>query len=782
MEYSRFVGKVLGQYRLEAPLGKGGMASVYRAYQASVDRYVAIKVMTPEIANDPSFVERFQREARIIAKLEHPHILPVIDFGESEGIYYIAMRYMDGGSLDDRLRQRRLRPEEIAHYLNQIASALDYAHQKGVIHRDLKPSNVLLDRANNCYLTDFGIARIEGAERKLTATGSVMGTPAYMSPEQAMGKPLDGRSDIYALGVMLYEMVTGRLPFHADTTAALIFQHVYESPPSARQLDPSLPEAVDWLFSRVLAKAPEVRHNTAEALARDFAEIFGIRSTLRAAPAVQASADDRTAIGEAVVPPTITPQTDNFTAVRTPQRRGDTVAVAAPLESGSVTAIEKTRRGVPLTLVAALAVLLIGVGGGAFFLLNSQNQIASQTATAAQNATNTVVALVATDLQATQIALSATPTPTLTETPSLTPSPSLTATPNLTETFVIARIATANALETAQALQTQRALEAEQTATALVATQTAQAALDATATFVQQGLQTARAVALALTGTAEALSTVTAEAALTQTAFARLPTATPTLTPSTTPTIRPTATPTRTPAFDPLATLTAAAETLAAPVTPTAIAELPPAIRELTDNVTAGIEILRGQGIIPSDALLVAVPVVSEPPLMRGNVDDENVFYLEPFSRARFYDFLLSVDISLGAPEEAIDKTFCGLYFAAINEQRNENSLIDADLVAFYYSRAQEYYLTARAKETWANPSLARGTSTVIRSVDGARNRLTLVLVDGRLSMYINGVLVVQAEEASFVRGGSIGYFMIRGSRGFGHACNFQNVQLWRLN
>lgn len=182
MEYSRFVGKTLGQYKLEMPLGKGGMASVYRAYQASVDRYVAIKVMTPEIANDPSFVERFQREARIIAKLEHPHILPIIDFGESEGIYYIVMRYMDGGSLDDRMRQRRLAPQEIAHYLDQIASALDYAHQKGVIHRDLKPNNVLLDRANNCYLTDFGIARIEGAERKLTATGSVM-APRLICPQ-----------------------------------------------------------------------------------------------------------------------------------------------------------------------------------------------------------------------------------------------------------------------------------------------------------------------------------------------------------------------------------------------------------------------------------------------------------------------------------------------------------------------------------------------------------------------------------------------------------------------
>jgi serine/threonine protein kinase len=301
MEYSRFVGKTLGQYKLEAPLGKGGMASVYRAYQASMDRYVAIKVMTPEIADDPNFVERFQREARTIGRLEHPHILPVIDFGVSDGIYYIVMRYMDGGSLDDRLRQRRLRVDEIVHYLDQIASALDYAHQRGVIHRDLKPNNVLLDRANNCYLTDFGIARIEGTERKLTATGSVMGTPAYMSPEQAMGRSVDGRSDIYALGVMLYEMVTGRLPFTADTTAALIFQHVYELPPSARQFAPELPEAIDALFNRALAKTPEARHNTAQELADHFAQVVGIRS----APAkAQQPANDKTVIGEAIAPPT----------------------------------------------------------------------------------------------------------------------------------------------------------------------------------------------------------------------------------------------------------------------------------------------------------------------------------------------------------------------------------------------------------------------------------------------------------------------------------------------
>jgi len=784
MEYSRFVGRTLGQYRLEAPLGKGGMASVYRAYQASMDRYVAIKVMTPEIADDPNFVERFQREARIIGRLEHPHILPVIDFGVSDGIYYIVMRYMDGGSLDDRLRQRRLRADEIVRYLDQIASALDYAHRQGVIHRDLKPNNVLLDRADNCYLTDFGIARTEGTERKLTATGSVLGTPAYMSPEQAMGRPVDGRSDIYSLGVMLYEMVTGRLPFTADTAAALIFQHVYELPPSARQFAPELPEAIDALFNRALAKTPEVRHNTAQELADHFARVFGIRS----APAkMQQPADDKTVVGEAITPPTtvLQPSAAAREAPTATPPRERTVAVGSPMASGAAAAIEKPRRGAPVALLGLLAVVLLALGGSAFFLID-QNERAAQTATAqtalaAQNSTNTAVAL-ATDAQATLIALSATPTSTPTETPSATPSstPSatFTQTPNATETLIAARLATADAVETAQALQTQRAFEAAQTATALSATQTVQAVLDATATFVQERLQTAEAVALALTAAANATSTAAANIALTQTALASLPTAMPARTDT------PTRTATRTPKFDPLATLTAAARLLET-VTPrlTPVAELPGAIRELTFNdLSEGIQILRARGVIPSDATLIAVPVVTEPPLIRGNVDKENIFYLEPFSRARFYDFLLSVDVSLSAPEDAIDKTSCGVFMAATNEEYSRQNLLDADMAIFRYLRTRNYRLTTRVNATWAGTALASGSNPAIRAGNGERNRLTLVMVEGTLSVYINGVLVAQASDPIFERGGSIGYFMIRGTKGSGHSCNFQSVQLWRLN
>lgn len=791
MEYSRFVGKTLGQYTLETPLGKGGMASVYRAYQASVDRYVAIKVMTPEIANDPGFVERFQREARIIGRLEHPHILPVIDFGESDGTYYIVMRYMDGGSLDDRMRQRRLQPEEVAHYLDQIASALDYAHQKGVVHRDLKPNNVLLDRANNCYLTDFGIARIEGGDqRKLTATGSVMGTPAYMSPEQAMGRPVDGRSDIYTLGVMLYEMATGKLPFTADTSAALIFHHVYEMPPSPRQFNPNLPEAVEPVFMRVLAKAPEMRYGTAEELARDFSQALGIRSTPSQAMTVvgAASDTDKTFVGGAssASPPTI-PQKPDFTSPQaSPAGRGGTVAVGSPLDESAIQTPAAARRGTPTALIVILAVIVLGLAGGVFFLLSSQNESAAQTANAQtaiafQESTNAAVAIAATSAQETQIALSATPTPTLTLTPS--PTPSETPTPNLTGTFIIERLATAEALETAQALQTQAAIEPTETAEALVATGTAQAIAGATATFIAGRLQTAEAVELGLTVTIDAQNTAAANLTATLQAANALLTAEAEAVAQTQTAIalRPTETPTPTPRFDPLATLTAAALL----TTPTAIAVLPPQgqIPELlARDLSAAINVLRAQGVIPEGATLVQVPVVTEPPVMTGNEEEENVFVLEPFSRARFYDFFLSADVTIVTTESARASTSCGIYLAATNELYDTRQLLDADMGVFRFLRTQGYRLITRQNEAWAETAIESGTNTAIKGENGSVNRVSAVMVEGVLTIYVNGVLIVQSDDPLFAQGGSLGYFMIRGVKGAGQLCSFDNVQLWRLN
>ncbi|MCE7946823.1 MAG: serine/threonine protein kinase [Chloroflexi bacterium CFX4] len=792
MEYSRFVGRTLGQYTLEAPLGKGGMASVYRAHQASVDRYVAIKVMTPEIANDPGFVERFQREARIIGRLEHPHILPVIDFGESDGTYYIVMRYMDGGSLDDLMRQKRLPPEEVAHYLDQIASALDYAHQKGVVHRDLKPNNVLLDRANNCYLTDFGIARIEGGEqRKLTATGSVMGTPAYMSPEQAMGRPVDGRSDIYTLGVMLYEMATGKLPFMADTSAALIFHHVYEMPPSPRQINPSLPEAVEPVFMRVLAKAPEMRYGTAEEFARDFSQALGIRSTpSKAVPSVGIASDtDKTFVGDASsAPPPTMPQKPDFTNPQAAPAhgRGGTVAVGSPLGESAIQTPAATQRGTPTALIVILGVVILALIGGVFLLLNSQNESTAQTANtqtaiAFQERTSTSAALAATSAQETQIALSATPTPSPTQTPS--PTPSETPTPNLTETFVVARLATAEALETAQALQTQAAIEATETAEALITTGTAQAMAGATATFIAGRLQTAEAVELGITATVAAQNTAIANVTATIQAADRLLTAEAENIARTQTAIalRPTETATPTPRFDPLATLTAEAIWL----TPTPIAALPPGeqIPELlARDLLSAIDVLRAQGVIPESANLIAVPVVTEPPNMTGNEEEENVFVIEPFSRARFYDFFFSADVIIVTTENARNLTSCGIYVAATNEMYGVSQLRDADLSAFHFYRTRDYFLEKRQNRDWETPPLARGSNAVIRESNGAINRLSMVMVEGRLTIYVNGVLIAQNDDPQFAEGGGLGYFMIRGAKGSSQLCSFDNVQLWRLN
>lgn len=237
-------GRQLGPYRVVAPLGEGGMAAVYKAYQAGMDRYVALKILPRELAKDAGFVARFSREARLITKLEHPNILPVYDFGDAEGFTYLAMRFVQGGTLADLMERGALQVSHICNIVSQVGTALDYAHSSGIFHRDVKPSNILIDPAGNCLLTDFGIAKMVESSIQLTQTGGILGTPAYMSPEQGLGRPLDGRSDIYALGVVLYELVTGRLPFQAETPVAVVLKHIQDPLPPPRLYNATLPEAL----------------------------------------------------------------------------------------------------------------------------------------------------------------------------------------------------------------------------------------------------------------------------------------------------------------------------------------------------------------------------------------------------------------------------------------------------------------------------------------------------------------------------------------------------------
>lgn len=257
------IGATLGPYRILRELGRGGMAIVYEAYQPSLNRRVAIKVLPPQMAFDAAFVARFVQEARAAAQLRHPNIVTIHDVGEVNGLYFIVMEKLEGEPLSELIRRTgRLASTRAAKILAQIAAALDYAHAHGIVHRDIKPGNIIVGPGDQAILTDFGIARAADSSH-LTRTGMLMGTPEYMSPEQASGQPAGPASDIYSLGIVLYEMLTGRAPFRADSTPALLHQHVYAQPAPVRSHAPGVAAEVDAVLARALAKEPARRYRTA---------------------------------------------------------------------------------------------------------------------------------------------------------------------------------------------------------------------------------------------------------------------------------------------------------------------------------------------------------------------------------------------------------------------------------------------------------------------------------------------------------------------------------------
>jgi serine/threonine protein kinase len=265
--------RTLGKYEVIDRIGRGGMAEVYRGYHAALDRYVAIKLLHPFLADDPEFKERFEREARNVARLKHPNIVQVYDFEyDAEGeSYYMVMEYINGPTLKDRLFDLglsgdRLPLAEAIRIIKTAAQALAYAHERGMIHRDVKPANLMLDEDGRVVLTDFGIAKIlTGAH--VTSSGGMVGTPAYMSPEQGLGEAGDERSDLYSLGVILYQLVTGRLPYDAATPLAIILKHVNEPLPLPREIAPDIPEDLEAVICKALAKAPDARYQTAQEFA-----------------------------------------------------------------------------------------------------------------------------------------------------------------------------------------------------------------------------------------------------------------------------------------------------------------------------------------------------------------------------------------------------------------------------------------------------------------------------------------------------------------------------------
>ncbi len=322
------IGRSLGKYEVLEHIGHGGMSEVYKGQQAQLHRLVAIKVMHPFLADDEGFVVRFQREARIVATLRHPNIVQVYDFDHNDelGLYYMVMEYIDGPTLKDRLLEGPLSLEETVHIGAAIADALDYAHRRGMVHRDIKPANILFIDNKEPVLTDFGIARMVTLSG-LTASGAMVGTPAYMAPEIGKGKAGTALSDIYSLSVLLYQTVTGSLPFSAESPMGMVLEHVNTPPPSPVQLNPAIPEALAAVILRGLEKEPAARFVTAGDMAA------ALRTSLDpSAPAVAPPDSARVESGQTPPPAVATPPAEVLAVEPPPMRAAPAAGAASPEE------------------------------------------------------------------------------------------------------------------------------------------------------------------------------------------------------------------------------------------------------------------------------------------------------------------------------------------------------------------------------------------------------------------------------------------------------------------
>ncbi len=465
MSSRSLIGQTIGKYQVVENLGRGGMAEVYKAYQETLDRYVAIKVMHSFLADEKGFLGRFQREARAMAALNHPNIVGVYDFDVFEGMYYIVMEFVSGGTLKDRIENLAGEGESLplgaaTRVVLEVADALAYAHARGMVHRDIKPGNIMLTEDGRAVLTDFGIAKILSGPT-FTATGAMVGTPAYMSPEQGLGKPGDERSDLYALGVLYYQMATGRLPYDADTPLAVILKHVNEPIPTPTDLNDDIPDAIQGAITKAMAKEPEERYQSANELIKELQEAAAT-SDLDLASAVLISTVERSTpppLPSGVVEATrmgpaaatvmgSSPGAADATRLAPAQDPVMTeVAAPAPPAAVAPPAEEKSsRRGV---ILIGLFLLIAAIAAGAFFLLGGLGGdeeptplavvAATETPSPEPSATLTVEPEDTVDVGATAVAaiaatLTAEPTKTVLPSATFTPSPSPT--PDLTATFV----------------------------------------------------------------------------------------------------------------------------------------------------------------------------------------------------------------------------------------------------------------------------------------------------------------------------------------------------------
>ena len=580
MSMQDFSGQVLGQYELQELLGRGGMGAVYRAYQRTLKRAVAVKVLPASLATDPDYVARFTREAETAASLEHPHIIPIYDYGVEGGTSYIVMRLLTGGTLSERMAQREASgqplpsPGEIARMLLQIADAFDYAHRQGVIHRDVKPSNIMFDSHGNAFLVDFGIAKLLEHTSALTATGAVLGTPLYMAPEQWRAEPPTPATDQYALGVTIFQLLTGQAPFQAPTPYGLMNKHLNEPPPPPHVLRPGLPQTATVTLARAMAKSPADRFPTVMAFAQAFAQ----------ASAGQPD-EEETQFFTTALPPR--PPSATFRPPSPPS-----VPPPAGIPTAPGPAAESPRRGrAPLVWGALVAVIALAVAAGALLLRGGGKEGSTGAASASPSAVAVQPSLTPTGAggllelpSETPVSPTAAPSATASPAPTLTPTGaggllelpsetpvSPTAAPSATASPTLAPTSTSSSTPTLQPSPSPSATLAPTETSSPRPTDTPTPDIAATTQALVAERLTQTAAAWTDTPTPDLAATVEALAIAALTATAEAWTDTPT------PSATPTATLTPTPTVTPSATLTATATlTSTATFTPKPPVSFPP--------------------------------------------------------------------------------------------------------------------------------------------------------------------------------------------------------------